>query len=228
MIKNLKISTIIIAAFLLFAINNFINILIAGRPILDYIKYVGIILIGLLGLVIIIKIFVKKKYKAYAIAFFIFGIVTTYLGDQGNATGVYFICLSLYMFNSEKFNIFVISSIMLTIIVKSYVYYFTIFQASNLFLFYGIALLLFFKILHPNKYNKIRIGKIDTVTYDIIDLLIKGHTKIEISKMHIGDDKKQRSINAINKRIEKLKLNNNCKNVFQLVYNLAEKSLFRL
>jgi len=228
MLQKFKIETIIITVFILFSFNNFINIMINEDLFFQkIIKYVGMILGGIILFLIIIKLFGKKKYIAYSIIFHIFGIVTAWMGDRGNATGLFFLCISLYIFNSEKHNAFIIATIILTLIAKSFVYHYNIFQLSNLLILYSFGLLLFSNII-PSCETKIRNGKIEPTQYDIIEKYLAGYHIEEIEKIELGIPKKRRSKRAIYGHIQKARKNYNCNNDIQLGFVLAQNDIFKV
>jgi len=106
--------------------------------------------IFLLLLVSIYSTILKTHYGA-AILYLVCGIVTSFIGNQGNATGIVFIIFSIHLFNRTCNSIYVISIItMLTILIKAVINNYDLLQVLKIMAFY-LAIFMIYNTLFAKR-----------------------------------------------------------------------------
>jgi len=140
-----------------------------------------------------------KKYKNWnAILYIIQGLITTYIGFEGNFSGIVFIVFAVYIFNKDKFTITCIILTLLTLTAKFAFKELTIGQVVNMLIIYTVVFLIYYILIHPKK-PEIEINiickELDSETVRIIQMLYSGETIKEIA------DKIYLTESAVTKRI---------------------------
>ncbi len=200
---------------------NTITLLIGNRPIKDYLFYVmPFIIIG------IIYFFLnrnKKSLKINALLFLIVGLFATVSGQRGNATGIIFICFSLYIYNSYKTNLIILGLTIIAFIIKYIILDLTVTQTLNIILIYSYVITIYYLLIHPKKTEMIKDPKISEQNRKIIQYLVTGKQYKEIAEM--GDI--WLSSEAMRQRITRVRRDFDCFTDNQLIYKLLKQGYFK-
>jgi hypothetical protein len=183
-----------------------------------FIKYVGPFLLGLIILKVIYK---RNKIKTDAFLFACMGLFITLLGDAGNTTGIIFLCFSVYIFNSEKSLLVIFILTVVAIIIKMLILKLTAIGVINIFIMYSYIGAVYYALFHPKKLRLESNNQIDAVTTEIIELMIQGFSPKEIHQKM----KNTISVDAISKRIRRVRNQFDSKNEAQLIITLIKKGL---
>lgn len=218
---KIKIGQINFSLIFLFTIINAISLTILKSPLKDYLIY------GITFFIYIILFLIAKKkvgeYKSNALIFITVGIITTLLGEHGNTTGVIFLCFSLYIYNSDKWNIFLIIITTLTIIIKYLLLNMTVLQTLNIFILYSYIIIIYYILIHPKKPELINNPKIDDETRKVLQYLTLGYKIKEIAKLgniYLSED-------AIRQRLLRTRKEFMCTTNVQLTYELFKLGYFK-
>ena len=211
-IKEKSLYILNILALVLVGAFNLIDCISDKSPFLDYILYVFVFYV-IAGFVIYAA--KKNKYKWNALLFAILGIGTLLGNEPDNYSGAVFIIFSLYIFNSRKSNLILLTVMIITIVAKNIFFSLDITNTVNLFLVYIYVFLIYYILIHPKKPN-IYTG-LDEITREIIEYKMAGWSTKAVA------DKVCLSIDAVQKRISRACAKYEAGNLAQLVYKLMKK-----
>jgi len=204
-----------------FSLFNFITLLIGNRLIIDYLFYVlPFVIIG------IIYFFLNrnnKSHKINALLFVVVGLFATISGQRGNATGIIFICFSLYIYNSYKTNLIITGLTIIAFITKYIILDLTVMNIFSLMMMYAYVLTIYYLLIHPKKTEMIKDPKISEQNREILQYLVAGYQYKEIA--NLGNI--YFSADAMRQRITRVRRDFDCVTDLQLIYKLLKQGYFK-
>lgn len=179
-------------------------------------------------LILTLFIFLKNpKQIFYGYVFSIIAIFATFIGQQGNTTGLTFIIFSAYIFRNKAINIIILFVLsIIAIAAKAMFLDFSIGNTLNIFVAYSAMFIIYYILIHPK--NKIHSGpeiictELEQEDIQILQYLSEGLSIKEIS------DKIYISPGAINKRIGRAKETMQAKSREHLLIICIKKRFIRV
>lgn len=217
---NNQIGLINIIVLFLVGTLNLVNIIYLDGPLMAYCIYV----IPFYTMIIPVWLMWHKNVtlKIYALLFVLLGMCVTILGQHGNATGIIFICFSLYIYHSKRIIFFTFASLILSLVIKYLLNGFDFVKGMNLIIVYAYVLFIYYDLIHPKKPELQVSNNMDDINKEIVELLAAGYRPKEIGeKTDIF-----LSVDAVRKRIQRMCKQFDCETTEQLIYQLYKRGLF--
>ena len=216
LIKKYPITIINIIAFvLIFGINVFDQIAktqsFIGRAIytLPFLIFIALCIIF------------KSKYKFSAYLFLLMSLIPLYTSKEpGNMIGVTFLIFSLYIFQTLKTNLIILS---ITVIAVASTMFrgLTSMQIIATYIGYVYFLAIYYILIHPKKPMIVPAHDLDQDNRKIVEYLVAGYNNKEIAYRVALTE------NAVTKRLKAMRDHFEVRTNSQLAYELSLKGFFK-